>query len=187
MNHPSRTFSVKVPTKTYLRKYLQAMYAEELLLHYRSDIGTFILSTLTKETHDVKLNAEDIADRLSKMTDTVTFAGSLGTMDYKGHTVDPEKIIAINRFLEQMFVKDMHLFCATQKRPRAWRPGISDAIYAFAEGLKLELPEDTTFDALKKAESRYRKKLEQKFVGFVPLQNRPMQIGYFGGYGALAM
>lgn len=172
------TFRVKVPTRPYLRKYLQAIHREELTLNYHSDFGPFLLAILDKEHNFLNINQEKTAKTLASFTDTIEFTGNLHTMRYKGHTISPDKILAINRLLEKRFAQDLHLYCSRISKERKWRPGTAAALEIFAQmcGLTLEtdLPHgsdqkpDITTDALKKAEYRQRKKMDETLQTFVP-------------------
>jgi hypothetical protein len=178
-------YSVKVPTKAYLRKYVYARYGHPLKLNYTTTIGTMILCLVSKEYFDINMNTIKKDVRLSHMNDEIELVAPLGTMKYKGHSITPDKIIAINRYFENSFVEELYNYCRDNIEKRAWRPGINKAINSFCDQYGIEVEEDISFEALKKAESRYRKKIEENIQTFVPRQNKPSQFTFFPAFSPL--
>lgn len=179
MANPPRTFTVKIPTKTYIRKYLYKKYGPPLHLNYWDTLGTVVLSILEKQSFDINLNTEKSEIRLSYMKDEIEFISSIGTMNYKGHSINPDKIIAINRFFEDIFSEHLYQYCRDNRSGSAWRPGIDKAIYNFAEICGIIIDTDISFDALKKAEYRHRKKQEKILQTFVLPPKNPYRPGSF--------
>lgn len=119
------------------------------------------------------MNKNDSAIRISYMQDTVNFCASFKTMAYKGHSINPDKIIAINRYFEDVFIDDLYRFCLERtKGSSGWRPGIDAAIEEFARAFNIIIDTDISFDALKKAEYRHRKKQEEFYRGLSSHQKR---------------
>jgi len=175
MNKPLRAFTVKVPTKTYLRKFLNKLYGTPTPLTYWNPIGTFVLSLLGKDTFDINMNAAKTKTRLANYNDEIEFIGGFKTMGYKGHSINPDKIIAINRFLEDLFAGLLYQYCLLKKSERKWRPGYDNAIEDFAKLCGIEIDVDISMDALKKVEYRYRKRQEGILQTFV-LHKKPAGI-----------
>lgn len=178
MKKPQLTYSVKVPTKSYLRKYIYAKYGQSIKLNYTTTLGTLILCMLDKEAFTIKMSDQKKEQRIQYMNDEIVFTAPLNTMRWKGYSLSKDKIIAINRYLEDMFVEDLHRFCKFNIKDTAWRPGIKDAIFSFADSYGIEVDTDISFDALKKAEFRYKKRNEKKVVTSVPTSGRPSQLGF---------
>jgi hypothetical protein len=187
MNKPNRSYSVIVPTKAYLRKYIYAEYGHPLELNYLTTLGNLVLCMLGNEYFSVKMNNNDKDTRIQYMNDKIEFMAPLSTMQYKGHSLSKDRIIAINRFIEDDFVSKMSLHVQKNLKNRSWRPGYKDAIYAFAEENGIDVEIDITFEALKKAESRYRdrerlkkeKKLRNISERNVPPPNRSINSLFF--------
>jgi hypothetical protein len=118
------------------------------------------------------MNQRDTAMRISSLNDQIVYHTSIKTMAYKGHALSEDKIIAINRYMENSFVQDLHRWCDGERAKRDWRPGIDKAIYSFAERNNIIVDTDISFDALKQAEYRYRTRLQTKNKSFVLPQNR---------------
>lgn len=182
----SRTYSVKVPIKSYLKKYIHAKHGTDLPLNYRTTYGTLILCLLEKDYFSINMGKQKKEVRVSLITDEIEFTAPLNTMQYKGHSLTSDKVIAINRFFEDCFIEDLYRYCKDNKKNTAWRPGIDKAIYAFAEVYNIEVETDISFEALKKAEWRHRMKLEKKPPSFLPPTGGPVQMGYFGSFHQLA-
>lgn len=178
-----RSYTVRVPTKTYLRKYIYAEYGHPLKLDYHTPLGTLILCLLENEDFSINMNNEKKESRIQYMNDQIEFSGPLSTMRYKGYSLTKDRVIAINRYVENEFIKDLHYHCKTNLKNRMWRPGIKDAIFSFADIYKIEVEIDVTFEALKKAEARYRDRKEKKTQNisqtFVPQKNNPLQNLFF--------
>lgn len=178
MSKPSAsTFMVKVPTKTYLRKYVYAMHNLSLTLNYNSILGALVLSLLDRECYSIDLSASRQDARLSTFTDEIVFTSPI-RKSYKGIFLTPSKIIAINRFLENAFVEDLYVHCRASLKKRDWRPGIEDGIRSFVDLCGIVIDTDVTIDALKKAEWRYRKRKEEQMQSFILPQSRPMQFAF---------
>lgn len=168
---PPKFYNVELPTKTYLRKFVSGKNIT--ILDYNSTLGTLILCLLDKKIFNTNMNDEDMTRRLQYMNDKIVFTCSINTLFYKGLILTCDKIIAINRYIEHSFVEELHMWCRSNTANRIWRPGIDKAIYSFAEKYQINIDEDITFDALKKAEYRHRQRLEVKLKSFVPPKKPP--------------
>jgi hypothetical protein len=173
MNKPPRTYSVDIPTKTYLRKYVHAVYGNPVQLKYNTNLGILVLCLLEKDHFTVDMNKEKMDVRLSYMNDKIGIITPLSKMQKRGFSLTNNKIIAINRFIETEFQQELYKYCRDNKQDRSWRPGIDKSIHAFAEQFGILVDIDITFEALKKAEYRYRKNLQEKLATFVPPPSRP--------------
>jgi hypothetical protein len=193
MNKPSRSYTVIVPTKTYLRKYLHAQYGNPIKLDYLTTLGNLVLCLLDNKTFTINVSEKYKEQRIQYMNDEVHFTAPISTMYWKGFTLSKDKIIAVNRFIENDFVRELSFYCKSNLKNRAWRPGIKEAIYSFCQEHQIEMDEDVTFDALQKSEFRYRKREEQrkekKLHNILPKnvhqQNRPLQSILFPSFSSL--
>ncbi|MEP7375516.1 MAG: hypothetical protein ABI675_19380 [Chitinophagaceae bacterium] len=173
MQKPLSKYTIKVPTKIYLRKYVTAKYGHPLPLNYNSTLGTLIICLLDKSPFSINMNKEKKDVRLSYMNDVIECTAAATQMRYKNYSLDDDKIIAINRFIENEFVDELYGWCVDKIEKRLWRPGIDKAINSFADNYGIVVDIDITFDALKKAEYRHRKRKEKIFQTVVHLPNRP--------------
>lgn len=164
---PASTYTIKIPTKIYLRKYLLVKNGIPFPLNYNSTFGTLILCLLGKKSFDINMNDQKITNRIAGFNDHFIAISPISTMKNKGHSLTNDKIIAINRYLENEFAEELHKFCNDNIEKRNWRPGINKAIYQFAEKYGIEVDIDISFDALKQAEYRYRKRIHGKPQTFV--------------------
>lgn len=172
----TRTYTVSVPTKAYLRKFLYCEFGNPIKLDYNSSLGTLVLCLLDNESFSINTAEKNKESRIQYMNDRVQFTAPISTMYWKGHSLSRDKIIAINRYIENEFIRELSHYCKTNLKSRSWRPGYKDAIYSFCEKYDIEVEEDVTFEALKKAESRYRERKEKKSQSFLT-KNVPPQGG----------
>lgn len=173
MQKPPAKYTIKVPTKIYLRKYAYAKYGHPFPLNYNSTLGTLIICLLDKSPFSINMNDDKKDVRMSYMNDVIECTAAATPMRYKSCSLDNDKIIAINRYLENEFTLELHKWCEERKEKRSWRPGIDKAINTFADQYSIIVDIDITFDALKKAEYRYRIRKEKIFQTFVPPPPKP--------------
>lgn len=166
-------YSIKVPTKIYLRKYITAKYGNPFPLNYNSTLGTLIICLLDKTPFSTGMNSSDKDVRLSYMNDAIECVSPAVSARYKSFELDNDKIIAVNRYMENEFTLELHKWCEDRKEKRVWRPGIDKAINSFADQYNIVVDVDITFDALKKAEYRHRIRAQKIFQSFVPPPNKP--------------
>jgi hypothetical protein len=184
MNKP-QAYTVKVPTKTHLRKFIYAKHGYPLKLNYQTNYGTIILCMLNREDFSIKMSQFKIDVRLAHMNDSIELTSPINTMHYKGYNMSSDAVIAVNRYFENEFAEELYRYCRDNIKDRNWRPGIHQAIHSFAEIYGIEVDIDISFEALKKCEWRYRKREEEKqmsrkknSVTFVPPGAKPLQMGF---------
>ena len=165
MQNPVRNFTVRIPTKPYIRKFIGKMYGTPITLSYWNPLATFVLSLLDKERFDINMNSEKTRSQIASFTDEILFCAPMKTMYYKGHSIDPNKIIAVNRFLDDLFARVLCQYC--QLNVSDGKTRYDQAIVDFMRGCEIEIDQDITMDALKKIEYRYRKKQEEFLQTFV--------------------
>ncbi len=170
MKTTTKVYTVRVQTKTYLRKYAEVKYGTNI--KYNSTLSILLICLLERKCFTTKMNEDRVNSRMHFLNDQIEFTSSFNTAWWKGVHLGDDKIIAINRFLESQFEIDLHAHCSLNKERRDWRPGIDKAIRSFADQYRIDLDVDITFDALKKKEYRYRKELQGKLVTFVPSYSR---------------
>lgn len=176
-----RTFAVSIPTKTHIRKYVHSINGHTIVAGHDTLIGSVMMICLankvtshtTKEYREARI--QSYPDKIQVVVPAhYVFNGHVGL------TVSDDSIITINRFLENAFLQDLFRFCRANINPMNRRHGYDRSIEEFSKMHGIELEEDVTFEALKKAEYRYRKRMvgenEKKTgttVDFVP-RNRPL-------------
>jgi hypothetical protein len=190
MNKTNRLYTICIPTKAYLKKYIQVEYGTivgtPIKLDYLTTLGTLILCLLENDDFSINMNNSKKESRIQYMNDEINFTAPLNTMRYKGHSLSKDRIIAINRHIENEFIRELSFYCKTNLKNRAWRPGIKEAIYSFCEKYGIDVEIDVTFEALKKSESRYRERKEKKSKNIsqtsVPPPQSPLSSLFFPAF-----
>src|SRR5436190_297716 len=123
MIKPPQTYTIEVLTKSYLRKYIAAKNGDHFILNYNTTIGTLILCLLGRDGFNINMNNSDMDVRISYMNDKIVFFVPITTLSYKGHSLTNDKIIAINRYIENEFAEELYKHCEHTIEKRSWRPG----------------------------------------------------------------
>jgi hypothetical protein len=156
MNH----YSVNLPTKAYLCRYVQAIYGHEIdkkvIIDPQTDFGDLIFTKMASNIH-CNLSPCEVNSKLSRMPETLQLKIPMHWFrKLPVKDLSPHQIIRINRHLENLFEKDL---CDIVSRAHDIM-GIDrkTAIECFAVNHGIQLEYDITFDGLKQMEFRYRKK-----------------------------
>lgn len=182
-------FKITIATKPYLKKYLQALYGNPLSFNNDREFGMTIAAylerpiklhdnataTLTKPTDteekrttlgtpapliQIRQHQSELTMRLDRFDSLVqiniskrSFTRYSGGLD-----IQPAHAIVINQLFDKRFTEELY-----KKAMLLNLIGLSftEAYKAFCDQYKIEIPEDITMDALKKKETRFRKKIEQ--------------------------
>ena len=168
-NKATRFYTVTIPTKTYLRKYIHSRYGQPIPINNHSLIGVIMISLLEKNfcTRQPSFK-KDI--RYTSFTDEITFLAPATLMYNYGVDMNTEKIIQVNRFFENDFEESLYRYCKYAPNKE-----IKISIEQFAMMHNIILEVDTTSECLKKSEYRYRKKIETISGNSVPRQKMKSQ------------
>ncbi len=173
-------FSLSIPTKTYLKKYLHRRYGSPIQVSSQTLFGMVVISFLEKKVY----SDQPIADRdfrYASFTDKLEVVLPAYRFYHMGLHLSKEKAIVLNRYFEEQFEEDLYRHCLTRvdsERAKLIRKGkggcgYDKAINEFADIHGIELDVDITFECLKKSEYRHRKKLEKRFSGNVLSSRAP--------------
>ena len=156
-----RTFAVSIPTKTHIRKYVHSINGHTIVAGHDTLIGSVMMICLANKvtSHTTKEYREARIKTYPDRVQVIVPAHYVFNR-HVGLTLSEDSIITINRFLENAFLQDLYRYCRTSINPLNRRHGYDRSIEEFAGIHGIELEEDVTFEALKKAEYRYRKRLE---------------------------
>ncbi|MEJ7830818.1 MAG: hypothetical protein WKF91_21615 [Segetibacter sp.] len=151
-------FELTIPTKPYLKKYLQALYGEPLFFTINNHFGICIAAFLWRpiQFHHrkelLKIRTDKFEDKL-----TINLPMAFLTARQSGFYISDNHIITLNKLFENRFEEDLWRFCmAMNLRKRETKDAIEDFCYVY----KISIDDDITFEALKKKEWRFRKKME---------------------------
>jgi hypothetical protein len=154
---PIRYWRVSIPTKKYLKKFIQYYNGDQPKLDNSTQFKAFAFSMLSFNT----IRDKDYKPKnLSEMghNDTLTLLISNRTFTHIGHTITIEKAMYINRMMAWEFSATLSLMVMNlhyvKKMP------LQEALEKFCEIYGLEIDEDITMDNLLKIWRRRLDKIE---------------------------
>jgi hypothetical protein len=155
---PMQFYTIHLPVKTYVRKYLSTIYGNPIIIDGRSEFSDVILAKLSSSLHSF-LSPTDLELRLNRFTDRIDIKLPIYYWYQLENKLDQHNIVRINRYFENRFEND---FCyAVSLAVSIARQERKKAIEAFAVTHGIDVEYDITFDALKKMEYRFRKEKEK--------------------------
>jgi hypothetical protein len=152
-------FTLTIPTKPYLAKYLYTLYGQPIVFTTTNYFGTTLLGYIT--TRIYLQNQAHVTHRKFDEFNTPLYVllpfHWLKNYQYKT-SISKVNIIYINKHFEERFTRELSWYCYVLSLT-----GIEfkDALEQFCKGHNIEIDEDITFEALKKKEYRERKKLKE--------------------------
>lgn len=149
----SKYYSINIPTKTYLKKYIYSLHGQPVIMSDRSVFTLAVRAFLIKDFKtQYSINHKNIM--LRTLTNKVVMLAPMSRMAQYGHSLDNNSILFLNRFFEAMFEKHLYIYVDSQSNIMDRK----DAIEQFCFKYNIELETDITAEALKKTEYRLRKK-----------------------------
>lgn len=160
---------VTIPTKKFLKKYLQANYGEELIFNMDSDMGYFLSLLMEKRIYP-EYDRQQIHRSIDKYDILVTIRLPRKWVEkYRyGFDIDPKKAVFFNKMIFRSFRQELFRYCALMEIHNIEK---KHALLDFARYYKLEIDEDITFETLKKMEYRYRQKYFEKLQPYLSPDN----------------
>ncbi len=160
-------YSVTLPVKPYIKKYVAAVEGSPVLFTSRSMLCMIIRAYMENKNH-TGLSKKQLQTSINARTATIVVQLPMRSMHYVGTSVRPDSIILINQFLEMWFGKALLDFMKqTANRPGRYK-GFNEAYYEFAQAYGIEIEEDISLDALKKMDYRLRHRGGNDFTNLVP-------------------
>ncbi len=166
-NNPKH-YSVLIPTSSHLKKFLSVEYGNPVKLDNGSLLGVVVISLLSKDGFHVALKPKEKSQQMQGYNVSVSCSAPMSMMKDYGHSLSMDKVIQLNRFYEKLFYEKLFLFVQHRLNKSKRKMGVQDAIVEFCDYYDIELDNEISYDALKKAEYRYRKNQNKIFRGFVP-------------------
>jgi len=163
----AKNFTINIPTKPYLAKYIASRYGHPVQLNNNTLLGIVVLSLLQKKvcTH---LNLRDRHIQFRTFTTRITFLAPWRYMRHYGVDLSDEQIIQLNRAWDTQFDEELYYHCQRTINHNARYKGFNESIEQFANFHGIIIGEDTTFDCLKKTEYRFRINLKKNMSRNVP-------------------
>lgn len=153
-------FTVSIPVKTYVKKYIEARYPQPMILTLNNYLGNVVYSYLEKHKADHLLRTGDNWRHLrhQKLKDhiDVKIPKYLVNKYWVGLHISDIKGILINKLFEEKIAEDLHTYCKVYHLAgMSSRQAIED--FCTEHGIELEI--DITYEAFKKAQQRHKKTL----------------------------
>lgn len=157
-----KEFTITVPCKTYIRKYFNYIYGEEITLNHGDDFSDTILSKISHKPY-VRLSKQDLNIAFRYNTDKLIFKLPIDFFYRAENELNEQMIYSINRYLQNIFETDLFIIVnigaafGVEKR-------ISCEVFARKHNLVID--KDITLDAMIQAEYRERtyKHSKNKFL-----------------------
>jgi hypothetical protein len=169
-------FTVKLLTKPYLKKYLQALYGDPLIFTSKNFFGSILIGLLDKTSPSGE-SKKVLRLRLDKFTTSlVVYCPMWFLKEHKyGFNISEAHMIAMNKLFEQRFTEDLFKFCHVLNMCGI---DLEDALEEFCKQYNIELDVDATMDGLKQKEYRYRKHLTDIDAGITKPKIKPIQLSF---------
>lgn len=167
-------FSVKLPTKAYLKKYIEILYGSPVFFDTSSYLGKIIAVVLDKNvfperSRKVIHKTFDVYDKELTIFLPIRWLEKY----YYGTDVNAKKVVYINKLIEDKFEEELFMYCQALDLLGIER---KDALLEFCAKYELEIDEDITFECIKKMEYRIRMKYSTKSISYSsPLVHNALQ------------
>jgi len=171
-------FSVKLPTKAYLKKYLEVLCGTPVTFDTNSYLGKVIALVLDKSVYP-ELSRKVIHKSFDVYDKELTIFLPIRWIKkyYYGTDINSKKVVYINKLIEDRFEDELFMYCQALDLLGIER---KDALLEFCKKYNLEIDEDITFECIKKMEYRIRQKHVGKSVSFVsPIVSNALQATLF--------
>lgn len=155
------TYSVSLPVKPYVLKYVQTVEGSPLNFTSSSMLCMIIRAYMENKNY-TGLSQQQLNTAISTRSAVLQILIPVKQMHRIGTTINPDGIILINRFLETCFEKALRKFIVDNIKEGGRYKGFKEAYYAFAEMYNIDMETDITYDGLKQMDFRFRKKSEKK-------------------------
>lgn len=160
-----KEFTVTIPCKRYIRKYFNHIYGEEISLSHEDDFGDSILTKLSTKPI-VRLSKQFMNIAFRDFNDQLKFKLPFDFFYRVEHTLNPQNIYNINRYLQNTFETDLFIIMNIGSAFGVERKISAEA---FARKYKIEMDKDITLDAMLQSEYRTRtgKPLKNLFLVYL--------------------
>lgn len=157
-------FSVQLPTKAYLKKYIEVLYGTPVSFDTNSYLGKIIAVVLDKNvfperSRTVIHKTFDVYDKQLTIFLPIRWMQKY----YYGTDISAKKVVYINKLIEDKFEEELFMYCKALDLLGIER---KDALLEFCNKYNLEIDEDITFECIKKMEYRIRQKFSLNTVSY---------------------
>ena len=154
------SFTFVLPSKTHIKKFITSTHGDPIRLDLKTDIGFVILATLTSRLDGKCGRGSGLIDHWQdRYKDKIIFKIPFHYLDISRKEVSPYTFALLNRYFENQFEAELNRHI---QKSIAGGNTIKKGIENFMDHYGIELEEDISYDAVKKAEYRSRKNLSKK-------------------------
>lgn len=158
-------FTLSLPVKGYVKKYLQQKYGCPLTLS-ANDVFSDVLLAMLLVPVPTKRSRQELDQQLGRRCHRLDIRIPFSMFYRLPKEISEHSQVRINTYFENRFREE---FCDTVERLVTFgKIERQLAIEHFAAINRLEMDEDISFDCLKKMEYRYRKEREEKSKKSLP-------------------
>jgi len=162
-------FTVTIPVKTYVRKYIEARYPQPMILSTNNYLGCVIYSYLEKTNNPLILRQTRslVNSRYNKLTDSIKIEIPRYQIykSYLGLNISPFAAILINNLFEEKIIEDLHAWCVAYEISESESVNrlypYRQAVEAFCKNHNIDLEIDIAYDTIRKKEYRHKKSLHK--------------------------
>jgi hypothetical protein len=165
---PARYFSIEIPTKPYLKQYLESLYGDPITFSTDNYFGISLLGFLEKKFYRKQTEAitHRQVDRFTSPLKVLLPKWWLTKSDF-GTEIPEKNIILLNKLFEERFEEDLCKHCLLFA---AVGVEIKIVIEEFCRIHNIEIETHITAEALKKKEYRYRISKQKEFYAHLSRQ-----------------
>lgn len=162
MSQQGRYYSLYIPTKTFLRKYLSALYGDPIVINAKNYFGLSVIGYLDRKFYHRQADAV-IQQQFDKFTDRLHLHLPAWWIrqTHFGTDLPLQNIIYLNKLFEERFEEDLSKYCVLMNTVGI---ELKDAREDFCKLFNIELEIDMTDEALKQKEFRFRKNNLKNFI-----------------------
>jgi hypothetical protein len=164
----TKYFTVTLPCKPYIKKYVGAVYGDPFRADHSTPLGCYINIALEKKNYENRNISNSFV--YTGMNDKIAIQLNRWQFTGLGYSFSNESVKVINRFLEEQFEEDLYKHCYLYVINNAnfsqRNNGLKDAINMFCQLHNITtIPDigetqDISMDGLVKKERRARAKHE---------------------------
>jgi len=160
VSKPKKSVTIQLPTKPYLKKYIQAQYGNPVCFSTKNYFGLTVAISLKKPLRSQDSPAAKRI-RFDSFTSSINIKAAPSFLSHYDYdlSISENQALTVNKLMEAKFEEELYQFCLA-----LYMVGIEtkDALQAFCNKYGIEIEEDIAFDTLKKKEYRFRKEVEKK-------------------------
>lgn len=157
-----KDYTIKVPCKRYIKKYLNTIHGEHLKPNFKDDFGDSVITKLSSKPL-VRISNSELNVYLRDLNDILCIKLPIDFFYRIDNKITNQHIYTLNRFFENTFKDDLYIFVNVSAAFGVQR---AVAIESFCNRHGIILETDITLNGLVRMEIRYReeKKRQKDFL-----------------------